>query len=80
MGAMPEDHTSDDSGSANPGRAVRFVDPDLSINPSHTGQDPAAERPADRYYKDVQSIHGDTVRDSLAWAVLLSLKQWTSPT
>jgi hypothetical protein len=63
MGAMPEDHHSDDSGSQNPGRAVRFVDTDLSINPSsHTAQDGAAPRAADRYYKDVQSIHGDMVR------------------
>ncbi len=59
---MPDDHTSDDSGSQNPGRGVRFVDTDLSINPSHGAHDAAAPRTADQYYKDVQSIHGDMVR------------------
>jgi hypothetical protein len=47
---------------------VKFVDTDLSIQPSHHGVvdgDPEPnERGADKYYKDMQSIHGDTVLPS----------------
>ncbi len=60
---MPDDHESDDSGSQNPERGVRFVDTDLSINPSKKAQEEGFANTADKYYKDVQSIHGDMVRD-----------------
>ena len=65
---MSEGQVSDGSGSNNnPGRGVRFsdneVDKDLSIHPSaHDGNNLEAApsgRTADKYYKDMQSIHGD---------------------
>jgi len=58
---MPDERESDDSGGA--GKGVRFVDTDLSINPSHkAAPDGLQNASADKYYKDVQSIHGDMVR------------------
>ena len=55
---------------------MKFVDTDLSIQPSHHGVvdgDPEPnERGADKYYKDMQSIHGDTVLP-LAYALPGSL-------
>lgn len=63
---MPDEiPESDGSGSQNPDRGVRFVDTDLSINPSQKAKDEGLQSTSDRYYKDVQSIHGDMVRDIL---------------
>lgn len=63
---MPEaNHESDGSGSQNPDRGVHFVDTDLSINPSQKAKDEGLQNTPDKYYKDVQSIHGDMVRDAL---------------
>lgn len=65
IGSMPPEPPSDSSGSHEDGHKVKFVDTDLSIQPSHHGVvdgDPEPnERGADKYYKDMQSIHGDTV-------------------
>ena len=66
----------DNSGSQN---KVRFavnddnVDKDLSIHPSAHNENnlegaPSA-RTADKYYKDMQSIHGDMVRRSYSISV-----------
>lgn len=61
---MPDERESDDSGGA--GKGVRFVDTDLSINPSHkAAPDGLQNASADKYYKDVQSIHGDMVRTTV---------------
>jgi hypothetical protein len=64
---MSEGQVSDGSGSHNPGRGVRFsdneVDKDLSIHPSAHNENNLETAPsgrtADKYYKDMQSIHGD---------------------
>lgn len=64
---MPLEPPSDSSGSRENERNVRFVDTDLSIQPSHHGAvdgENEHERGADKYYKDMQSIHGDTVLPS----------------
>ena len=61
---MPPEPVTDSSGSRENDRGVRFVDTDLSIQPSHHGaveKEAENERGADKYYKDMQSIHGDTV-------------------
>ena len=62
---MPIEQPCDSSGSRDNDQKVRFVDTDLSIQPSHhgavDGEDEGNERGADKYYKDMQSIHGDTV-------------------
>ena len=61
---MPPEPVTDSSGSREHDRGVRFVDTDLSIQPSHHGaveKEAENERGADKYYKDMQSIHGDTV-------------------
>ncbi|EIE26582.1 kinase-like protein [Coccomyxa subellipsoidea C-169] len=68
---MPDDHESDDSGSQNPERGVRFVDTDLSINPSKKAQEEGFANTADKYYKDVQSIHGDMAAKRRAITELL---------
>lgn len=70
---MPDDRESDDSGSQNPERGVRFVDTDLSINPSQKATEEGFANTADKYYKDMQSIHGDMVRD-LVFGVLFCLQ------
>ncbi len=60
---------------------MKFVDTDLSIQPSHHGVVDGApesnERGADKYYKDMQSIHGDTVLPLLC-ALLGSLSETAS--
>ena len=65
---MPPEPVLDSSGSHENDQKVRFVDTDLSIQPSHHGapdkENEANERGADKYYKDMQSIHGDTVPPS----------------
>ena len=65
---MPIEQPCDSSGSRDNDQKVRFVDTDLSIQPSHhgavDGEDEGHERGADKYYKDMQSIHGDTVLPS----------------
>lgn len=65
---MPIEQPGDSSGSRENDQKVRFVDTDLSIQPSHhgavDGEDDGNERGADKYYKDMQSIHGDTVPPS----------------
>ena len=72
---MGEEPVTDSSGSQNP-KGVRFndalVDKDLSIHPSAHNENnleslPSGQpnRNADRYYKDMQSIHGDQVRPAL---------------
>ena len=62
---MPPEPFPDSSNSHENDQKVRFVDTDLSIQPSHHGapdkENEANERGADKYYKDMQSIHGDTV-------------------
>ena len=65
---MPPEPLIDSSGSHENDQKVRFVDTDLSIQPSHHGapdkENESNERGADKYYKDMQSIHGDTVPSS----------------
>ena len=65
---MPPEPVLDSSGSHENEQKVRFVDTDLSIQPSHHGapdkENESNERGADKYYKDMQSIHGDTVPPS----------------
>ena len=60
---------------------MKFVDTDLSIQPSHhgvvDGEPEPKERGADKYYKDMQSIHGDTVLP-LGHALLGSLSETAS--
>ena len=62
---MPPEPFPDSSNSHENDQKVRFVDTDLSIQPSHHGapdkENESNERGADKYYKDMQSIHGDTV-------------------
>ncbi|CAK0733933.1 hypothetical protein CVIRNUC_000357 [Coccomyxa viridis] len=71
---MPPEPVTDSSGSRENDRGVRFVDTDLSIQPSHHGaveKEAENERGADKYYKDMQSIHGDTAAKRRAITELL---------